>query len=164
MKTQRGFAAVAFDCARIGAPTRFGSAAVDQLRQQAQISAVRAAKLSPWQPFRVVETVARTIDPGDHEGVSRAEKVEQDLQFGSSAASCAARLFGPDHLAAGRLQHATLQAKVLVDRRDSGIAVGRHWGCRPPQMILDVPRVTCQNSSNNSIETGISSHRSASVG
>jgi hypothetical protein len=35
------------------------------------------------------------------------------------------RLFGPDHVAAGRLQRAPLQAEVLIDRRNAGIAAGR---------------------------------------
>jgi hypothetical protein len=76
------------------------------------------------QPVRLAPLCdGLSIDPGDHKGVSRSEKVELDLAFGSAVASRAARLFSTDHVAAACLQRATLQAEVLVDRRDTGIAV-----------------------------------------
>jgi hypothetical protein len=40
----------------------------------------------------------------------------------------------------GGLQRASLQAEVLIDCRDAGIAIGWHGG-RPSQKLLDVPRV-----------------------
>jgi hypothetical protein len=59
-----------------------------------------------------------------------AEKVEQNLEFAPATASRAACLFGADHVAAGRLQRASLQVtiaiilftrtrEVLVDRFDT---------------------------------------------
>ena len=71
---------------------------------------------------------ARRSSRVTNEGVSRPKKVEQDLEFGAAAAAGAAGLFSADDVAAGCLQRATLQAEVLVDRRDAGIAVGRHGG------------------------------------
>jgi hypothetical protein len=91
------------------------------------------------------------------------EEVEQNLEFGSAAAPRAVRLFRTDHVAAGGFQRAPLQADVLIDRRDAGIAIGRHRG-RLSQKLLDLPRLSCQNVLDNSIETEIWSHCSASVG
>ena len=48
-----------------------------------------------------VNAARQAIDPGHHKGVPRLEEVEQDLEFGSAAASRAARLLCPDHVAAG---------------------------------------------------------------
>jgi hypothetical protein len=75
---------------------------------------------------QVADAAGQTIDPGHHQGVSRPEKVEQDLELGAAAALRATGLLSSDHVAAGGLQRAPLQAEILINRRDSGIAIGRH--------------------------------------
>src|SRR5205823_6652632 len=62
--------------------------------------------------LQVPNAARQPIDPGYHKGVSGPEKVEQNFEFASAATARAARLFGPDHVAAGRLQRAPLQAEA----------------------------------------------------
>lgn len=93
-----------------------------------------------------------------------AGEIGQDLEFDSAVASRATRLSGPDHVSVGRLQRAALQGKVRIDRRDAGMAAGRHWDVVRLGTVLDVPGASCQNAASNSVGTEDSSHRSASVG
>ena len=66
-------------------------------------------------------------------------------QLGPAIASRAACLFGPDHVAANRLQHTPLQTEFLVDCRDACIAAGCHWRGLS-QKILDFPRISVRMS------------------
>jgi hypothetical protein len=101
--------------------------------------------------LKVSNAACQTIDPGDQKGDSRLEQVEQDLEFGSAAASGAARLLSTDHVAAGGLQRATLQAEVLGRSSRRGHSRRSALRCRQSRKILDVLRVSCQNALNNPI-------------
>ena len=43
--------------------------------------------------LKVSNAARQTINPGEHEGVPRLEKVEQDLEFGSAAACACGSAF-----------------------------------------------------------------------
>jgi hypothetical protein len=44
-------------------------------------------------------------------------------KLGPAVAACAARFFGADHIAAGRLQCGTLDAEVLIEGRNARVAI-----------------------------------------
>ena len=50
--------------------------------------------------LQVLQRARQAIDAGDDERVAGAQEVEQHLQFAAPVAARAARLLGPDHLAA----------------------------------------------------------------
>ena len=58
--------------------------------------------------------------------VARLPEVEQHLQLGPAVATRAAGLLGTDHFAADRLKDSALDAEVVVEGADAGIAVEEH--------------------------------------
>ena len=84
--------------------------------------------------LQVLQRARETVDAGDNQGVAWLNEVEQHLQFGAAVAPVATFLFRTDHPASGRAQRLPLHGKVLVQRRDVCVAVGRHFvpiGSRP---------------------------------
>src|ERR1700712_5371809 len=76
--------------------------------------------------LQVFHRSSQAVDAGDDERVTWLHEVEQHLQLGAPISAAARGFLGPDDVTAGCFKHGPLQAQVLVDGRNAGVAVERH--------------------------------------
>ncbi len=64
--------------------------------------------------LKVAYAPRQTVNPGDHEDVAGADKIQKGSKFGPTMAGCSGEFFLSDHLASGFLQLGHLDGEVLV--------------------------------------------------
>lgn len=80
--------------------------------------------------LQILDATRQAVDPRQDQRVAPPQEIEQRLQFGAAGAAGAARLLGPDHVAASGAQRLLLQGEILVAAGNASISIERHGRVR----------------------------------
>ena len=111
-------------------------------------SVARRATPRVFSSCTVLHRAGQAVDACDDQRVTRLHEVEQHLQLGAPVAPAAAGFLGPDDGTASGLKRGPLQAQVLVDGGNTGVAIEWHeagpilsrWSLDPPSDVYQVPQ------------------------